>query len=424
MLASGRAQSTSTSGGLTSTNELNTIGTNSENSAIGGGRRNHIGTSSWGSFIGGGELNSIGDGSIDAAIVGGEENAIGTNSSSGSIAGGDNNTIGNNSPNSFIGGGRYNSVHANSPFATVLGGSLNVAGAGYSLAAGHHAKAIHDGSFVWADSQNSDFGSTSANEFNIRAAGGFRLSIDTSMFFGASVRQMLNLYGTSYGIGVQTGTEYFRSSTHFAWYKGGVNHPAQFNPGFGGIELMRLLAEGGLHLSGPENELSLRNRDSVSTYVQTPANGERWVLYSRNEINSGRLYFWSGGDKASVDNTGNFYANSFTPTSDRNAKENFTPVDPEAVLDKVAALPITRWNFKQDTNTAHIGPMSQDFYVAFGVGPDDRHIATVDADGVALAAIQGLHRQLQEKTAAIEALQQRVERLERLLAATCDKPIR
>ncbi len=39
----------------------------------------------------------------------------------------------------------------------------------------------------------------------------------------------------------------------------------------------------------------------------------------------------------------------------------------------------------------HIGPTSQDFGAAFDVGVDERHIATVDADGVALAAIQGLN---------------------------------
>jgi trimeric autotransporter adhesin len=33
--------------------------------------------------------------------------------------------------------------------------------------------------------------------------------------------------------------------------------------------------------------------------------------------------------------------------------------------------------------------MAQDFHAAFDLGTDERHIATVDADGVALAAIQG-----------------------------------
>ena len=65
-------------------------------------------------------------------------------------------------------------------------------------------------------------------------------------------------------------------------------------------------------------------------------------------------------------------------TSDRNVKENFSALNAQSVLDRVAALPITRWNFIQDPATAHIGPMAQDFRAAFGVGEDDKHIAVVD----------------------------------------------
>ena len=37
--------------------------------------------------------------------------------------------------------------------------------------------------------------------------------------------------------------------------------------------------------------------------------------------------------------------------------------------------------------------MAQDFYAAFGAGIDDRHVASIDEDGVALAAIKALHRE-------------------------------
>ncbi len=40
--------------------------------------------------------------------------------------------------------------------------------------------------------------------------------------------------------------------------------------------------------------------------------------------------------------------------------------------------------------TGHLGPMAQDFYDSFGLGSDNKGIATVDADGVALAAFRGL----------------------------------
>jgi hypothetical protein len=47
--------------------------------------------------------------------------------------------------------------------------------------------------------------------------------------------------------------------------------------------------------------------------------------------------------------------------------------------------------------------MAQDFHAAFGVGTDDKHIATVDADGVALAAIQGLHAIVKDQAAELKA---------------------
>ena len=70
--------------------------------------------------------------------------------------------------------------------------------------------------------------------------------------------------------------------------------------------------------------------------------------------------------------------------------------------------------------------MAQDFYAAFGIGPDDRHIATVDADGVVLAAIQGLNQKLTDELKRRDAenaelkeqncsLEQRLEKLEQLM---------
>ena len=68
-----------------------------------------------------------------------------------------------------------------------------------------------------------------------------------------------------------------------------------------------------------------------------------------------------------------------------------------------------------------MGPMAQDFRAAFGLGPDDKHITSVDSDGVALAAIQGLHRAGQEKDARIAALEKTVEQLKRAVDALTAK---
>jgi hypothetical protein len=122
------------------------------------------------------------------------------------------------------------------------------------------------------------------------------------------------------------------------------------------------------------------------------------------------------GFDGSAQFAGNVQAQSFTPTSDRNAKERFRPVNAREILSHLAGVPIQTWNFKHgDAGVQHIGPMAQDFYAAFQVGPDEKHIATVDADGVAFAAIQGLNEIVQEQNAELAAKAKKIDALERRL---------
>ena len=110
---------------------------------------------------------------------------------------------------------------------------------------------------------------------------------------------------------------------------------------------------------------------------------------------------------------------SGTLRSDRNKKENFAGVDVQEILTKVVALPIETWNYK-DQNPAcrHIGPMAQDFAVAFNVGEDNRFINTVDANGVVLAAIQALYKLLQEKDAAIGTMRAELHELKQQMVSS------
>ena len=110
---------------------------------------------------------------------------------------------------------------------------------------------------------------------------------------------------------------------------------------------------------------------------------------------------------------------SWSSISDRNLKENFSPIDPENILKKLVNLPISTWNYKaQDKSIRHIGPMAQDVYETFSVGESDRRITTVDADGIALAAIQALHKktqELDEKTKEIAKLKTQMGEMQALL---------
>lgn len=108
------------------------------------------------------------------------------------------------------------------------------------------------------------------------------------------------------------------------------------------------------------------------------------------------------------------------PVSDRNLKREFAPVDTDDVLERLATVPVTTWSYRaEDPSIRHLGPMAQDFKDTFGVGASEEFIFQVDADGVALASIQALHRRvgaLQEENTAlretIAGLQSRMDALE------------
>jgi hypothetical protein len=108
------------------------------------------------------------------------------------------------------------------------------------------------------------------------------------------------------------------------------------------------------------------------------------------------------------------------PKSDRNLKREFAPVDTDDILERLATVPVTTWSYRaEDASIRHLGPMAQDFKDTFGVGASEEFIFQVDADGVALASIQALHRRvgaLQDENAAlretVDALQSRMDALE------------
>jgi hypothetical protein len=105
--------------------------------------------------------------------------------------------------------------------------------------------------------------------------------------------------------------------------------------------------------------------------------------------------------------------------SDRNSKKNVTPADTQAILDKVAHLPISNWTYNEEpSGVRHLGPMAQDFHASFGLGNDDRTYNSVDAHGVALAAIQALERMVAAQEKRIDALERENRRLERRLGGS------
>jgi trimeric autotransporter adhesin len=283
-------------------------GTNQSPNVIGGSADNSVTSGVYGATIAGGNralpanpatANKVTD--HQGTVGGGANNQAGdgagllTDATAATVGGGRGNTA--NGTGATVGGGLGN--FATGPDAMVPGGFSNTAQGLSSFAAGRDAKALHDGSFVWADSTTIggfgvNFASTAANQFSVRATGGARF--------------VSGLDGS-----------------------GNPNAGVQLAPGGG----------------------------------------------------------------------------SWSSLSDRAAKRAIRPASGRKVLRKLASVPVSTWSYRaQDDSIRHIGPMAQDFYRVFGVGEDRRHIDSVDADGVALAAIKGLNRK-------VERLQRKVASLKR-----------
>jgi hypothetical protein len=108
-----------------------------------------------------------------------------------------------------------------------------------------------------------------------------------------------------------------------------------------------------------------------------------------------------------------------TVMSDRNAKENFHPVDAEGVLRKISKLSVPSWNYIGHDPKAfrHYGPMAQDFFAAFG---DDEigqigsptTINSSDMAGILMLAVQALEKRSTDQQKDNEALRRENHTLE------------
>ena len=163
-----------------------------------------------------------------------------------------------------------------------------------------------------------------------------------------------------------------------------------------------------LHITGPAAAPpgALNASDNGLLLGLQSTSGYKWI-----QSYGGPLVLNPVGNNTGVGTTtpthlfqvGNAYCdgNTWSPSSDRNLKAGFQPVDVNAILSKIAVVPITSWHYTNDVTTRHLGPMAQDFHAAFGIGADDQHICDVDAGGVALAAIQGLNRKVDSENAKL-----------------------
>ncbi len=412
----------------------NVIRSNLSAATIAGGEQNFVGASysfiaggagntnlSFVGSISGGALNRIEPNSSHAAISGGEWNLIEESATAASIGGGKGNVISTAATAAVISGGESNQVFG--LYATVAGGRQNSAQADYSFAAGWRAVAKYPGSFVWADSTGVAFESSNPNQFLVRAGGGVGINTDnpgSSLEVNGGVRAR----GGSPGGGGGNNNGYAFSGN------GGDSDSGLFSSADGQLEFynnaqerVRITSLGkvGIGTNAPDALLHVKDSGQDVATLESSATGGTWTSLrntsaggkdwrtistgSGNGEGAGKLLFFvDGARRFEFRANGDFITTgTVNPPSDRNVKRDFAPADAQSVLEKVARLPIQTWAYTNDATIRHIGPVAQDFHAAFGLGTDDKHIATVDADGVALVAIQGLNQKVDDREAALRA---------------------
>jgi hypothetical protein len=324
-------------------------------STVGGGANNKI-TSGDYSIIGGGEENTVDAGR--SAICGGEFNLIADHF--GTIGGGSGNLAGSDDGDPM-----------NDRFATVAGGRSNSAsGFESTVAGGQDNTANGNEATIGGGSENNASGNdaTVPGGYSNLASGDYSMVV--SGRYGAALQR------DAFAAGSRAKANHYGAAVISAsFYNGSADSVSS-----GGDEQMVLRADGGIYITNTSELAPYDNTNIITTRggAYLSGNGTNW-------INS----------------------------SDRNKKENFTPVDGRALLQKLESLEITEWNHKDEGKSVrHIGPVAQDFYAVFGLGNDDKSISTVDPSGVALAGIKELIQENRELRGLILKLEKRVDELE------------
>jgi trimeric autotransporter adhesin len=376
--------------------------TSGADSFIGAGDLNQISSTGNGSFIGGGGYAYV-TGSATETTAGNQ--IFGVDSF---IGAGDNNSIGG--LESFIGGGSNNRVPKD--YAVVAGGANNqstgqsaIVGAGNENTAGGKFSAVVSGYANNVSGEGSEIGAGGANVFGSTIAG-------NDSFVGAGDQNAVNADEAFIGSG---GDNTIGSAASYSSILGGNRNNvtaeyASILAGFGNAATgtYSIVAGGdgdtaggtlsfaaGYHADAAHSgSFVWSDYSSGSTTVKDVAANQFVVrasggttIYSNEGATSGVSLSAGSGTWASL--------------SDRAAKTDVVPLDDASILAKVSSLPISAWQYKTERGVRHVGPMAQDFFAAFGTGKDDRHITSIDEDGVALASVKAVNAKLDRDNARL-----------------------
>lgn len=319
-----------------------------------------------------------------------------------------------------VGGGREN--NANFLYTTIAGGYGN-------LAAGREST-ICGGSRNTANGDHSTIAGGIRNQANTMdttiAGGGYNIADEVYASVGGGTRNIAR--GTAAAISGGAGNN--AAGAHSS-ITGGLANIAEGNYSaiLGGHQN---IANGNysLALGGFGNQASGDFSTAAGRTSQVAAGHQGTFLYadslefpfqsqSADEFAvraSGGVRFVSGINREGAPEVGVLLpagSGSWEVFSSRSIKNDLKVVHGDQIYNGVMDLPIYTWTYRSEPEGAvHLGPTAEDFHAAFNLGNNLNTIATVDADGVALAALQEVGRRLQSSESAAAAQQARIVRIE------------
>jgi len=281
----------------------------------------------------------------------------------------------------------------------------------------------------------SDYGTLLRSDASDTFSGG-------ALSFGSTIRQMLNLWSTSYALGVQSSTLYYRSGSRFSWFRGGSHNDSQNNAG-GGTVAMTLDANSdltvtrnvsanaffgdGSNLTGIVSGVVVQNtgstvisaattldfRGSAITSIVDAGSGIARITIDGQDINdvgsANQVLYKNSSNIATTsanlqfNGTNLTCAGTVTANSDERLKENVETISD--ALEKVKQLRGVEYDHK-NTGDHCLGVIAQEIEK---VVPD---VVYEDAHGIKSVAYQNIVALLIE---AVKDQQKEIEELKRKL---------
>lgn len=177
---------------------------------------------------------------------------------------------------------------------------------------------------------------------------------------------------------------------------------------------------------GNQIQFATVNKAGKEWHVGTSASGTTFQITRADNVNDNNFQIGDGTlvitkstgvEVLRANETNLTIPGTLQSGSSRTVKDNIVNVNVEDILSMLSGLAIKKWNYiAEGEGVKHIGPIAEDFYQLFGLGTDEKHIASLDTSGIALAAIQALHTQSLQKDTQLKQLELENKRLHDRLA--------